>query len=160
MKKTIICLLLLSLAFSLFGCSVWHPYEFRGEKNNIQTIEIINSKGFTYDEVNMVVTKHEYDILCQVEDIQLFLNDFSNITCYLVFSDPRGISEENEEVAIKVTYTDGSYEAIGLNGRMTFRTNEPNVYVNDYDLYDGFHCFDEKEFQSLIDKYLNQHATN
>ncbi|MBQ2737690.1 MAG: hypothetical protein IJF38_03295 [Clostridia bacterium] len=146
MKKTIICLLSLLIMLSLFGCSVRHPYEFWGEEDKIEKIEIIKCRYYIFDEV---ITGFDYDIICRVDDTQAFLYDFSKLTCYLVLYDPRSAFRENhEDVAIKMTYTDGSYEVINPYGQSTFDSHD-----NSYDAYYGIYSFDNEEFNSLIDKY-------
>jgi hypothetical protein len=125
----------------LVGCSFPTAYDFLQDTTEITAVEIIEVK---------VPASHEsewtWEVLREVENIDVFLNRFGKIDCYSHNTDPLGI--ESDSVVILIIYADGEYEMIGPSGRATY-THE-RQFAN----YRGYSYFNYDEFQSLLMLYI------
>lgn len=117
-------------------------FEFRGDTENISSIEIVKVGTILEDNVNSHTLK-------EITDINSFLEDFSKIECkklYYGIATPTGI-EGTLEQAIKVTYSNGDYEIIDHLNQLRY-TSE--LGVKDRTLY----ILDKGQYNALIKKYL------
>ena len=104
---------------------------------SIMNIEIVEVEENTPDITQTVVSN--------IEDIDGFIQDFLNVDCFLIATDPRGISKNC--VAIKIIYSNGDYELIHASGQAEY-TNETG-----FKNYVGYRYFDEAQFEQLISNY-------
>ncbi len=138
MKKVVFIVMMILIL--IYGCGE-KEFRFYHDIDEIERIEIVSVK-FIPDEG--IVSQ---DIICSVEDINAFINDFKDLEYDSFFGNPRGIVKD--EIVIKITYTNDEYELIDSIGGA--------LYFNETGLknYKGYHVFIEEEFSELIEKYMN-----
>ncbi len=144
-KKISLLLSLCVLVIFIFSsCTTKSTYKFIKEKESIIGIHI---STIHFDNESM--TFYTNDVK-KVGDVDTFLQEFSEIDCYVWWGDPVGLYPELEgEYVIKVLYSDDEYELIHWNGQAKHIPNEGNKN------YIGNRVFDEKQFDEFIEKYLN-----
>lgn len=129
MTKKILCLSLMCVILLFFqGCKT--KYKFAKSTDEITKIEIVE----ILDE-NIVVLK-------EVNDIQTFLGDFSNVECFSYFNDP---VTEIQGKSIKIYYSNEDIEIITIYAQQRYIKGK---YLN------GFSYFDINGFENLINKYI------
>lgn len=139
MKKLIsYSFIILLLIASLNGCEVKTKYKFIHDVSYISSIEIVKVSEETSQEVI------EQTTISVVNDIESFIDDFMQINCYSIYSDPSGI--ENNTVVIKIIYNNDDYELIGVEGQAKYISGKYKNYV-------GYQYFDENQYETLILKY-------
>ena len=139
MKKLVSFSLVLFVLLNFVSCRVKTNYDFMHSKDSVVSVEIV------------LITINEVDGLQQkvqtiVEEPELFLNEFSQVKCYVWFSDPIGV--KNNVLAVKIIYDNGDYELIQWNGQAKYE-RERGLRN-----YTGFRVFDENEFNALLDNFL------
>ena len=139
MKRIQLCLLYLLVITVLLGCSC--IYEFSESRENIEAIELVNVEAFP----NQFGEKPEViSIIKQIPNTKhdSFLEQFINVPCFRYAGDR---IEHIGGEAIRVVYTDGSFELI-------------DVDTTYYEACDGswnissYH-FDEDAFERFIESY-------
>ena len=139
MKKVIVTLEIILILFCFASCRQAKTYSLLNPGDEIDSISIV-TVSFN-DDSDIVQTEMK-----KVEDVQVFLNEFSNIDCYTFYGDPRGLTNEGEEdTVIKISYANGEYELINWNGQSEFTSEKGFKY------YAGYSIFDEQQFESLIE---------
>ena len=128
-----ICMLFLS------SCTMKAKYKFMHDPSTITKIEIVHID-------NIIETKGvESTTLATITDTNAFLKDFEALSCYLIYTDPKGI--DNGSDVIKITYDNNDYELIDCAGTSKF-TSEGGFMHNK-----GYRYFADEEFSALINKY-------
>lgn len=122
----------------LASCETEARYKFIHDPSDIAAIEIIevgeeNSQG-SIDQTTV----------CVVHDIKAFMNDFTQLTCYYLYTDPVGI--EKNSTVIKIIYNNNDYELISASGQARCINGQYNNYV-------GYRYFDQEQYEALISKY-------
>ncbi len=141
MRKNMLCIYCLLISLFVSGCSKKEvQYNFMYDQSEVSKIEIV----IVGEEDEQGLNRQE--VRGEIEDIDLFLDKFNQITCYKHVGDPRGVYV-NDRV-IKVTYVNGEYELIGRDGQARYTMQRQ--YVN----YVGYRYFDKEEFYDLINYYL------
>ena len=84
-----------------------------------------------------------FDVVCDVQDIEQFMDDFLKMDCSMV-SPPRAPSVG--DIGIKIIYNNDEYEIICSLGQAEYRDGH---YYFDC----GRHSFDKTQFDELINKY-------
>ena len=119
-------------------------YNFLDRETEIKHIDIVEIGEYT--DSNLVPESQE--IVCRIDDHADFLIKFSKLDCFLNIDTPSKV--RCNEKMIKITYSDGKYELIDVNGQSKRIDN--NGFVGD----DGYRYFDKIQFSSLIESYINQ----
>lgn len=151
-----IFIVVISLCLSLVGCTslfkslIKTDFEFLYESSEIKAIEIVIIGGVeiiedTSSTPSVIVNKPNFDVVCTVQDIEHFMDDFSEVDCSMS-SPPR--SPSVGDVGIKIIYNNEEYEIICSLGQAKYRDG---FYYSDC----GRHSFDETQFDELINKYTN-----
>lgn len=122
----------------LTSCRHKESYNFLHSVEEISYISIV-SVSFDDNEEMQVFEQAE------IEDVDAFLDDFANVSCYTYYGDPIGIHEECS--VLKIVYENDDYELIYWNGQAEYQ--EDRGFRN----YTGFFVFDEEEFMELISIY-------
>lgn len=143
MKKISILFVLICITFCV-SCRHREVYNFLNSFDKISSISIVRVSFDTNDELR------EEELL-KVENAHTFIKDFETIDCYKYFGDPRGLLNgvDNDEV-IKIDYQNGEYELINWFGQSEYTISRGFSY------YAGYSVFDEEQFNSLIDEYLDE----
>ena len=138
---TILCLICSS------GCGLYrlHNYNLSQEQNQINSIEIVSIK-YAGVESN----KSEEIMICEIENISDFLEDFSEINCKLKHPPARSYLFRRQ-TAVKITYHNGEYEWISPIGKAIFQHNENG---NLLPVFDGRKTLDAVQFADLISKHI------
>ena len=142
MRKIALCLSAIVIMLSFISCEISVDYKFLHDPSEISTIEIVDvligesSEGLKQETV------------CVIHDIDMFMDDFSQVDCYYIYTDPTGI--EKDTTAIKIIYSNGEYELIAASGQAEY-TNE-----RQFSNYRGYRYFDKKQFEDLILKYTHE----
>ena len=116
-------------------------YNFLDREDYISSIEIVKVDNYTKDDR----IPENQTVIYQIPDIADFLQKFANVDCFFNSGNPTKV-RANENI-IKITYKGGHYELIDVNG-------QSKAYFDNY-AYDGFRFFDDKQFESLINEYIN-----
>lgn len=144
MKKHVFttCLFWLSVLIivSLVSCELETKYDYLHEISSIATIEIIEV-GNILDGADDI----EQKIICNINDVNQFINELSTIDCYAL-SSPQKI--RNDSTVIKITYINGDYELIDALGQSKFING---IFYRS----EGWYSFDEKQFEDFINKYAS-----
>lgn len=132
-----ICILLSSIL--LMGCEKKVDYEFLHSLDEVSVIEIV--------KVNDVYENDELkqEKMSEIENINEFFMEFQNLDCYSIYTDPQGI--EGEQEIIKITYENGEYELIDVDGQATY------THSKKFKNYRGYYYFEQDQFDELINKY-------
>lgn len=149
-----IVIVVISLCLPLVGCVSFFKdisrteYSFLYEASEIKAIEIVIIGAVkkiedTSSTPSVIDYKPSFDVVCTVQDIEQFMEDFSEIEC-LWAPPPRAPSVG--DVGIKITYNNEEYEIICSLGQAKYRDGY-------YYGYSGRHSFDETQFDELIEKY-------
>ena len=155
-KSLSIFIVLFSLCLSLVGCGflfkslIKTDFKFLHETSEIKAIEIviigeIERIEDTSSESSAVVYKPNFDVVCCVEDIEQFMDDFSKVECFMA-SPPS--SPRLDDIGIKIIYNNDEYDIICSIGQAEYRNG---VYYFDA----GKNSFDDTQFDTLINKYTN-----
>ena len=141
MKKVLTLVFCTILCFAVFSyCIKNKEYKFTQSKDNINSIQIISLK-YTYGESESDVP--EEIVVCEIENISEFLEDFSNIKVQSI-NPPYDLSAITNATAIKIVYNDGEFERIFPYGKDTA------------DNFNGTITLDENQFADLIKKYVKE----
>lgn len=129
------------LTVFLVSCETEARYKLIHDPSDICAIEIIevgeeNAQG-----------PIQQTTVCVINDITAFMNDFTQLTCYYLYTDPVGI--ENNSTVIKIIYNNNDYELISASGQARCINGQYNNYV-------GYRYFDKEQYEALISKYSNQ----
>ena len=116
-------------------------YNFLDREDYISSIEIVKVDNYSKDDR----IPENQTVIYQIPDIADFLQKFANVDCFFNSGIPTKV-RANENI-IKITYKGGHYELIDVNG-------QSKAYFDNY-AYDGFRFFDDKQFESLINEYIN-----
>ncbi len=142
MKKVIVTLEIILILFCFASCRQAKTYSLLNPGDEIDSISIV-TVSFN-DDSDIVQTEMK-----KVEDVQVFLNEFSNIDCYTFYGDPRGLTNEGEEdTVIKICYKNGEYEMINWSGQANY------TIKRGFRFYAGYSVFNEEQFELLLSKYL------
>ena len=125
------------------SCRVHTTYDFLNTEEEISKVEIVKLGEFDRDS-----TEYEETVLAVVEDIDAFLNDFSELNCYVYFGDPLGV--DTDEIVIKFIYTNNEYELVNFMGQAKYDSEKK--FTN----YAGYRVFDEEPFNEFISKYIQR----
>lgn len=141
MRKLISYLSIALLTVFLVSCETEARYKLMYDLSDICGIEIIevgeeNAQGSI-----------QQTTVCVINDITAFMNDFTQLTCYYLYTDPVGI--ENNSTVIKIIYNNNDYELISASGQARCINGQYNNYV-------GCRYFDKEQYEALISKYSNQ----
>ncbi len=141
MKKKAFVALLLCMMLLLTSCVA--RYRFLNAESEIAEISIVH--------VSMEEDEVIQEELVKIQDLSGFLADFKKVTCRKRIGDPSALYPNDEGAdAIKILYSDGSYELINYFGRATFQ------HDRGFNFYAGIRAFDEAEYRSFIEKYLSE----
>ena len=154
-KLLTICISLIVLCLSLAGCGFLFgtfprtDFELLQEISEIKAIEIVTigeiERIENVSQNSSVLSKPSFDIICNVEDIEQFMEDFYKVECYSA-SPPS--SPKVGSIGIKITYENEEYDIICSSGQAEYRDG---IYYRD----SGKNSFDEKQFDELINQYVN-----
>ena len=131
MKSKILCLGLLILILCLYACAE-SSYLLRKSVDDIEKIEIVSAK-----------TSQDYSVLKTLSDDEKesFLVQFQEVGFRkYIAGDPMSVSGN----AIKITYSDGSYEMV---------CDYWSEYVEDGKIYFNRCNCDEEEFLKLLEDF-------
>ena len=142
MKKIALLLCAIVLLTALSACEYKRDYNFLHDPSKIERIELvmIGEEDFE-DEIGQ-------STVCTIEDTDAFIADFSALDCYLIYTDPTAV--EAGKTVIKIVYTGGEYELIGVGGQSRYTTEKQ------YNHYAGYRYFKTEDFQALLSKYLGE----
>ena len=142
MKKTIVYLFvcLILTASAMTSCKAKIKYSFLNPITNIFAIKIVEVGADDSQGIN------EQTEIMVIEDIKAFIDDFTQLSCFKVYTDPLGVAPF--EIAIKIIYSNDDYELISSNGQARYTQKKYKNYV-------GYYYFNDDEFDELIDKYLS-----
>ena len=142
MKKVIVTLEIILILFCFASCRQAKTYSLLNPGDEIDSISIV-TVSFN-DDSDIVQTEMK-----KVEDVQVFLNEFSNIDCYTFYGDPRGLTNEGEEdTVIKICYKNGEYEMINWSGQANY------TIKRGFRFYAGYSVFNEEQFELLLSEYI------
>ena len=142
MKKVVFILEIIVMLFCFVSCRYIKTYSLLNPIDEIESISIVI---ISFNEQSDIVQTE----VRKIEDIQVFLNKFSNIDCYTFYGDPRGLTNEGEEdTVIKVCYKNGEYEMINWSGQAKYTKKRG------FRFYAGYSVFDEDQFEALLSEYL------
>ena len=97
--KKLLCLFIVLIVVFAGGCSIKAAYKFLQSPTEISVIEIVKvSRDESTGEI-------EQTTISTIDDIEVFLKDFSQVNCYLIYTDPKGI--DDSALVIKIVYQDG-----------------------------------------------------
>ena len=136
--SVVLCLIIIFSTVFLCGCK--KNYRFLNDTSEIHSIEIVTLGPPQDGDIIPQQT-----VVCKVEDISGFLQDFSKVDCFSQMP-PSEVRELS--TVIKITYNNGEYELIDSEGQSQF-------YDGYYYFYCGSYHLDEEQFQNLIKKYMN-----
>lgn len=156
LRFLIILIIVISLCLLLVGCGFLFvaitktDFDLLHEATEINSIEIViigevkriedTSSDYT------VAYEPSFDVICKIQEIEQFIEEFSEVDCFMRISDPsRPLEGDN---GIKIVYNNGDYDIICAYGQGEYKNGT-------YDFERGYHSFDEVEFNTLINKYLN-----
>lgn len=142
MKKVLLSIGIFGLLIILSGCQKKVEYKFMYDQSEINTIEIIRVGEADESGVN------EQEVLTSIDDINSFVDEFTQLTCYDHVGDPTGVYPD--QIAIKVTYKNSEYELIAAGGQAHYTMKRQ--YVN----YDGFYYFNKEEFNNFLRSNINE----
>ena len=144
--KKLLCLFIVLIVVFAGGCSIKAAYKFLQSPTEISVIEIVKvSRDESTGEI-------EQTTISTIDDIEVFLKDFSQVNCYLIYTDPKGI--DDSALVIKIVYQDGEYELIDVRGQTQY--TDESGFRN----YTGYRSFDDIEFKNLISKYSEEQSEN
>ena len=149
------------LCLSLVGCSfvldsfLKTNFSFLHETSEIKAIEIVVIGEVAQienvsSEPPAAGNKPNFDIVCYVQDIEQFIDDFSKVECFHS-SPPR--SPILNDVGIKIIYNNDDFDIICSSGQGEYRDG---FYYSDT----GKFSFDKTQFDELINKYTNDMNKN
>lgn len=139
-KSTMIWITMMAF---IFFASCRHPetYEFLKTTEKIASISIVEISFNENCELEQTEIK-------KINDINAFLDDFNQVSCYVYYGDPLGVTPEGvSDTVVKITYENDDYELINWSGQSEYTDDKKFQY------YAGFSVFDEKQFETLIEKY-------
>lgn len=131
-----ICLLLILLS----GCGIKKTYRYMYEKSRIVGIDIV----YVGDSVDDYV--FEVEKVKTVSDTASFISAFEKLSCYLIYTAPKGI--QSDSMAIKIIYDNGNYEIVGDGGAAYF------IQSRGFENYHGRRYFNKDEFTSFLSSYI------
>ena len=122
-------------------------FEFSGEVENITTAEVIRVNKLGDNQLELVPLK-------EIDDVESFLLEFRALQCYtgLSLDTVQAIASLESIEAIRITYSDDSYEVITPYGNINSKIFTPD-FTPDMLLEEEFFFFNAEEFSELIDKY-------
>ena len=128
---------------SLSGCFSEQEYDFLQERSAISSIRIVKVIGL--DEGDGL--RPELEIICEVVEIDRFLEDFTEISCHMRLADPSRVRDN--EAVIQIIYENADYEIIDYCGQSKY-------YNGWYHTYSGHQGFDKEQFANLLSKYIER----
>ena len=147
-----IIFVVIALCSPLVGCNFLFKtdFEFLYDSSRIKAIEIVvigEVEEITDDssEPSVIVYKPQFDVVCTVQDIERFMDDFWELDCSWAF--PPTTPREGD-IGVKIIYDNDEYEIICSYGQAEYRDGN---YYSDC----GRHSFDKTQFDELINKYTN-----
>lgn len=146
MKKIFSILLFVMITFSFCSCAKVENYEFLHNSDEIKEIELVMVTENPIEEIGDEIVVFETATLAKITDIDMFLADFSTLTCIRMKLAPAvGILAGYN--AIKLTYSNGDIEFIGALGQ---------VYLIDgvYIAGESNLCFSDDDLNRLIAAYV------
>ena len=159
-KKIYKLILVLVVSLLLVGCGFLFDFlaetdfKFLHEISEIKSIEIViigeveRIENFS-PESSVVVDNPNFDVVCYVQNIEQFIDDFSKVECFTSFP-PR--SPSLGDIGIKIIYNNEDYDIICSSGQGEYRDG---FYYSD----SGKFSFDENQFDELINKYTDNIKT-
>ena len=115
-------------------------YRYLHDISSIKSIEIVKVEPITIEQ-----DEPDQEILYTVNDINQFLEEFSQIYCTSM-SPPDKIRYDSP--VIKITYQNGDYELIDAYGQSEFING---VYF----VYEGIYYFDKEQFADFINQFVD-----
>ena len=154
-KLLIIYIFLISLCLSLVGCGLLfdslkkEDFELLHESSKIEAIQIVEvGEVKTIEDTSSnnykVLYEPSFDVIAEIEDIEQFMEDFSQVDCFQRLSDPSKPFEGDK--GIKIIYNNGDYDVICSNGQAECENGI-------YNFERGYNSFDDTQFDELINKY-------
>lgn len=141
MKKGLAIFITILICFLAVSCRHEETYSFLNSPDKISGVSIVT---ISFNENGGVIQTE----VQKIDDINVFLDDFRNITCYTYYGDPTGVTVEGvEDTVIKVSYQNDEYELINWMGQAEY------TQARGFSYYAGFSVFDEDQFELLITKY-------
>ena len=156
LRVLIILIIVISLCLSLVGCGFIFDaitkteFNFLYETSEIESIQIViigeitQTPDTSSENITEVYTP-KFDVICNIREIESFIDDFSTIDCHR--SSPP-VSPVLGDTGIKIIYKNGDYEIICCKGQGEYRDG---VYYAD----SGTVNFDETQFNELINNYTD-----
>ena len=146
MSSNVRCICIFVIICFLIGsfcsCRVKAEYKFHQDKEDIEGIYIVS---LHFDTDTMEIYTND---IKRIENIDLFLQDFNDLDCYIWWGDPLTLKAEPDgRSIIKIVYSNGNYELIDWDGQAAFVFDNSNKHT-------GIRIFDEKQFNNLIEKYV------
>jgi len=139
MKRKIIslCLFLVTLLFLLSSCFFFKKTYFCNI-DEVESIQIIRldeyiEKGYGF----------EYTVLCEIDDLDTFVDKLNKIEYSTVYGAP--FVFDIGDIAILVNYKNGDYDRLHYKVQVLYRSGE---------IKHGRVFFDKEQFNALISDYL------
>ena len=140
MRKKIWCVYMIVILIVIVGCKDEISYKFLHTTSEIDTIQIVK-----VGEVNER-GENDQEIITTIENKDLFIEEFEQLGCYNLYTDPAGI--EINTIAIKIIYNNLEYELIAASGQARYTVDEQ------FKNYIGYCYFDKLQFENFLSKYM------
>ena len=148
--------IVISLCLSLIGCGFLFnvitktEFNFLYETSEIELIQIVTIGEITQtpdtsSENTTEVYTPKFDVICNIREIESFIDDFSTIDCHRSFPP---VPPTLGDTGIKIIYKNGDYDIICCIGQGEYRDG---FYYAD----SGTVSFDKTKFNELINIYTN-----
>lgn len=139
MKKIKFTLCLILVFFMLLGCNsdFFGPQEYVCELENVKSVQIVSLDGVVKDEY-----RFEESILCEIEDISVFIERLNALEHSVNWGEPSVL--EIGFVVIKINYNNGDFDLIHYSAQSFYRSGKKIT---------GYFFFEEDQFDDLIADY-------
>ncbi len=150
MKKIISIIVCISTIFCLLFTSCRkETYRFLNDESEISCIEIISLKYSSWGSWDSNESKEEI-LICKINDVSNFLDDFSKINVDSCYPPPDRYDEICRQTVIKITYNNGEYELIFPAGKERCEYKDGDLTKN----FSGILTLDNAQFADLVTKYV------
>ncbi len=126
------------------ACSKAVEYPFF-EREKIESIQIVKAKNYIENEGFYHNANLEYEVVKEIEDIELFIQDFLSLDFYTVYNP--STSTPSGYYSVKFNYDNRVYELFDYCGYILYEPQGPlevGVFI---------YC-DSKEYFTLIEKWV------
>lgn len=137
MKKLFLKVFVLLSTCICVACVHNVEYTYMNDESTIDSIQIVDLVDFKEENYEFVQEE-----ICEIENIDEFIEEFSEIDCHVHYGDP--VQLEAGVIVVKVVYENGDYELIDATAQLKRRQG-----VNHY----GYRSFDREQFAELLKSY-------